>query len=584
MEENTGIPQATQVLEILFGRLESRISWVESRISLGEATVSHALDWKGKALLKKLSRPIRKAVANWHTIFDAQLWVEFCDQLDSWAKDTVSLWDLSDLLGCLLEEALFFVGSFLQILMGAAFGTFCATKETAYEEATDSVNKFHLHQMYSKLHHCFPVLASLDEKTGIPQATEVLDKIIGKVKSSNKSIGNARVGELNWAEKSRFQQLSRSIRQAVANWHTIFDSQLWVEFCDHLDSWAKNTVSLYDLSDLLDSLLEEARYVLALEEQRKKEDSWNLQVAETDRKLTAEFDRKLKQMELKILAGNQRSEQLEGELSRMKVQLKGLQDDKLKMTKELQDVKSENEDMTLQAMTVSAELKELKNESLMHTEAHKKLEDQRRKTDEAMDLACHGAEIVERVQVLETTLMKMSAELLELKSNNQVRSMKTESENLQLQRDLLNLKKDLHEVNVKCARTGVNDRVKMKKNDVNEFKSTMHHAKYQMWQIEDKESSDASSDASWVRIQQRVETSMLHSASSGFSIDTSGPRCFMPDALFKAPDGKLLSGADLYLSWHSQTSSWPRPDMLHHFAIGHHRATGSPRLRQASKW
>ena len=67
-------------------------------------------------------------------------------------------------------------------------------------------------------------------------------------------------------------------------------------------------------------------------------------------------------------------------------------------------------------------------------------------------------------------------------------------------------------------------------------------------QLKLKAISDVCSEASsWVKVHQDAEDSMLQSASSAFSVETNGPRCFMLDALFKTPDGTFLSGTRLHL-------------------------------------
>ena len=80
---------------------------------------------------------------------------------------------------------------------------------------------------------------------------------------------------------------------------------------------------------------------------------------------------------------------------------------------------------------------------------------------------------------------------------------------------------------------------------------------------EKADTSDCYSEISWVQVHPDTDTSMLNSASSGFSVDTDGPRCFMVDAVFKTSGGAFLSGTDLYLSLKSpmldtnSLTSWP---------------------------
>ncbi|CAK9043297.1 Arylesterase [Durusdinium trenchii] len=105
------------------------------------------------------------------------------------------------------------------------------------------------------------------------------------------------------------------------------------------------------------------------------------------------------------------------------------------------------------------------------------------------------------------------------------------------------MKKDLHEMSMKFDRLTAKGNLKTKK-DLGEFGELMLHKLLHFSGLAKTEISDACSDASWVQIQQDQATPMQLSASSGFSVDTSGPRCFVLDTIFKTPTGSL-SGPEL---------------------------------------
>ena len=63
------------------------------------------------------------------------------------------------------------------------------------------------------------------------------------------------------------------------------------------------------------------------------------------------------------------------------------------------------------------------------------------------------------------------------------------------------------------------------------------------------EHSSVCSEASWVHLSDAGSAAtplLAESASSGISVDTSGPHCFMVDATFKAESGILVAAEDLH--------------------------------------
>ena len=148
---------------------------------------------------------------------------------------------------------------------------------------------------------------------------------------------------------------------------------------------------------------------------------------------------------------------------------------------------------------------------------------------------------------MDSELLSTKAEFQEFRLKHDASGMKAGLEKLDLQRELLNMKKDLHEMSMKFDRLTAKGNLKTKK-DLSEFGELMLHQLLHLSGLAKTEISDACSDASWVQIQQDQATPMQLSASSGFSVDTSGPRCFVLDTIFKTPTGSL-SGPELCLSW-----------------------------------
>ncbi|CAK9096817.1 Cytochrome b5 [Durusdinium trenchii] len=211
-----------------------------------------------------------------------------------------------------------------------------------------------------------------------------------------------------------------------------------------------------------------------------------------------EMDDRLKKMENESSAEKELRPRLQSEHLRMKDELMELQNEKLKMKEELQEVKSDNESLKHPIARVEEEMKELKKEISIAQESQQSLTHLQVEVNQIVQLE-------ETLKRLASELLSTKAELQEFRLQQDASGMKAGLEKLDLQRELLNMKKDLHET----------------------------------------EFSDASSDASWVQIQQDQETPMQLSASSGFSVDTSGSRCFVLNTIFKTPTGSFLSGPQL---------------------------------------
>ena len=203
------------------------------------------------------------------------------------------------------------------------------------------------------------------------------------------------------------------------------------------------------------------------------------------------------------------NEQQQGELQVMKEELAHLRNDNSNMKEELQELKLENESMKLRGLEVECRVNRLEESK---TSLSKKLD--------------------EHVQKLEEERLRMKEELVDFKN------------------DKLKMKEDLMECNSGKLKILVelnSDKLKIKE-ELQDLKSKYDQLKFKTIQ---SDISDVSSEfSSWVQIQQDAQASMLQSASSAFSVDTNGPRCFMLDALFKAPDGTFLTGTRLHLGFH----------------------------------
>ncbi|CAK9107471.1 unnamed protein product [Durusdinium trenchii] len=245
---------------------------------------------------------------------------------------------------------------------------------------------------------------------------------------------------------------------------------------------------------------------------------------------------------------------------RLKEEMMQLLKDSLQTKEELPKPSSQNDHWRCQVIEIRERLKKVEYES----SASKKF-CERRESDmmeeHTLPMMHFKEKLVEsdkKVKMLERELKKLRDEVQGFRLKNETCSMKAAAEKLELQRELLNVRKDLHEMNLKYGRLTTNGNLKMKE-DVDDFKSTRHSAK-DGWQESDQscpcqaDLNDGS--GSWFLIQEESEISSAISATSCFSVGTGGPFCFMPDALFKTPSGQFLSGADLYKGSQILAADW----------------------------
>ena len=446
-------------------------------------------------------------------------------------------------------------------------------------------------------------LASL-RQTGIPEATEVLGLLLRELWARITG-GNSKLCDL---ETAQLQRLLDLMQKAIADWDRVKNPNQ-IEWCGHFCGpiWSlrqsrgegpPDPVD-YDMAmEDLRLLRDKAQCILttreltvdqegmrqdtnglkdvtlSLKEEVKELQHDKLQMKKELERLNSEkvteMDDKLKKMEHEYSAARELHEKLQNELLRVKDESRQLQNEQLKMNEELQQVKSENDKLTCQVKEMEENMKEMKHESSAWKELREKLESEllmmkdvlmelqieKMKTNEELqevkveneNIKCQVAhvEATQRVQVevhlksLESELLNMKGELQEFRKKNEASSMKTESEKLELQRELLNIKKDF--MSMKYDPLTSNDNLKMKK----DLAELMLHQLLHVSSCAKTEFSDVCSEASWVKIDE--ETSMLLSASSGFSVDTSGPHCFTLDTMFKTPTGSFLSALQLRLS------------------------------------
>ena len=233
----------------------------------------------------------------------------------------------------------------------------------------------------------------------------------------------------------------------------------------------------------------------------------------------AQLEQKIKELEQDASNAKEVNEKQQEELLAIKEELGQLKE-------ELQELKLENETMKSRGLEVDGRVNQLEvNNTLLSTQLHdqlQKLEDERlRMKEELVDFKSDKLKVKEELQELK----------LKLHENLKIKGIESGSKDQQ--GTLLEyVTRALHELSMQCQRLQLNEVAKT-------------------------EASECCSEGSWDIVQQDVESSMLHSASSGFSVDTNGPHCFMLDAVFKTPSGAFLSGTDLHLGLRSLTLLTP---------------------------
>ncbi|CAK9078210.1 unnamed protein product [Durusdinium trenchii] len=356
-------------------------------------------------------------------------------------------------------------------------------------------------------------LASL-RQTGIPEVVEVLCLLLWELIERN--------SRLHDEETAQLQRLLDLMQKAIADWDRVKNPGQ-IEWCSYFCGpiWSLRQsggdYSPVDYNRALEDLRllrDLTQCILTLRELEKQQQQRKSQRKEELESVT-EMDDTLKRIENQSSAVMQLPEKLQSELLKMNDAFLQLQDEQLKMNEELQEVKLEND-------------------------AIKRIAQESQQSQEVLSLKVNeGVQVHENLKSLESQLLNTKAELQDFRSKHEASSMTSDFEKLKLQKEFLNMKKDVHEMSMKFDRLTISDNLKMKKVGL-----TLHQPLH-LSGLAKTEFSDACSDASWVRVQPDEETSMLLSASSGFSVDTGGPRCFMLDTIFKTPFGSVLSGPQL---------------------------------------
>ena len=232
-------------------------------------------------------------------------------------------------------------------------------------------------------------------------------------------------------------------------------------------------------------------------------------------------------------ASAEESRAVQSECQESQVNGRTSQEDNVKTKEEMQKLNLANDSLKMQLAAIEERLKKAEEDALKSMEMK----------DELVQLKNDNLKMKEDIQRLNWQIQSQ-----ELRMKSDGRSVKAELENSEFDQDLRSLKKELQDLKLK------NETMKHEKAllelEKKKVKETLNEMRIECQQLRLNEvASDCCSDTSWVQVLQDAETSMLHSASSCFSVDTIGQRCFMMDSLFKTPKGTFLSGTHVYLGW-----------------------------------
>ena len=217
----------------------------------------------------------------------------------------------------------------------------------------------------------------------------------------------------------------------------------------------------------------------------------------------AQLEQKVNQLEQDALNTKEVKERQQTELFEIKEELGQLKE-------ELQELKLEKENMKLRGLEVDGKVNQLEENN---TFLSKQLHDQLQKLED------------ERLKMKEERL-KIKEKLMECNRDN----LKTMGKVMEFNSDKWKMKEALEELKSKCEQLKLNA-------------------------IQADVSDAVSELSSWVQVHQDAESSMLHSATSAFSVETNGARCFMLDSLFKTPRGTFVSGPHVRLGLNHDSKS-----------------------------
>ena len=364
------------------------------------------------------------------------------------------------------------------------------------------------------------------EQTGMRQPMKVLCLLLRELWETRITDGTSKLAE---QPTSTLQDLCKVIQNAVEDRENVKIGKNWCwHFCWPL--WALREsfgdgppVECYDVDfgpafEDLSVIQAEAQRIIAAR---------LAAVADGHSEVTTENDTSEVKKELQEL--NSANESLKSQVGEMEEKFEALKQDMLKcqevidyqqeIQKELMELKSEKDDFKQKEAQLEQKIKELEQDASSAKEVNEKQQGEL--------LA-----IKEELGQLRSDHFKMKEELQELKmkgnDNDSLKTKGIESGSKNQQGTVLEyVTRALNELSMQCQRLQLNE-----------------VAKTQV--------SECRSEVSWFQVHQDVESNMLRSASSAFSVETNGPRCFMLDAVFKTSSGAFLSGTDLYLSFNKK--------------------------------
>ena len=370
------------------------------------------------------------------------------------------------------------------------------------------IGRSYLGRLRIELQPRFEALASL-EQTETPQAMKVFCVLLRELWETRITDGTSKLAEQS---TSILQNLCKLIQNAMEGWEKVkrLDHWCW-HFCWPL--WALRasrgrgppdpSIGFSKAFEDLQVIQAEAEKIIAARPVTQKE--WEELKSSNDnlKRQVAEMLEKFEKLQQDALRVHDHEKEMENELADLK-------SDNSKMKEELADVKSKNDHVKHTEGQLEQKVNQLEQDALNTNKVNKK---------QQSELLA----IKEELGQLRNDQFKMKEELQELKMkrNDSWKTKTIESGSKNAQGTVLEyVTRALNDLSMQCQRLQLNE-------------------------IAKTEVSECCSEVSWIQVHQDGESNMLRSASSAFSVETNGPRCFMLDAVFKTPSGAFLSGADL---------------------------------------
>ena len=404
------------------------------------------------------------------------------------------------------------------------------------------------------LHDRSDALAALHQ-TGTPQVMKVLLLVLREIWETRITDGTSKLAE---QPTSTLQHLCKLLQTAMEDfkWKNGVRKDKWcVYFCGPLwalrDSRGRGPSEWPDFDEALEDLeviFTEAQSILSsrlpaetaeeLQQMKSANESLKLQVVQMEEKFE-----KLLQDTLKFREVFDSQKKMEVELAELKL-------DNSKMKKVLTDLKSDNHRLKGNEAEFDQNVRQLEQDVLNVKELNEKQQGELLATKEELrqlkeelqewkvekeSLKSQGLEADRKVIQLEESNTMLSKQLHE-------QLQKLEDERLIMKEDRLKMKEQVIELKIQ-----MNQEKSKLEDELQELSSNYGHLKQLKLKAIKADVSDVCSElSSWVQGHQDAESSMLHSASSAFSI-ANGPRCFMLDAVFKTPRETFIDGTHLCL-------------------------------------